>query len=121
MTALHAPGNTAVLEGQRNDFGTDRMAAVWGSASGRNKRSVWEIATEPYAEAHFATYPTELVKPCIQAGCPEGGVVLDPFMGSGTTGLVAYNAGRDFVGIELNPTYAAMAERRIGTNRGRLL
>jgi DNA modification methylase len=160
-----------------------------GSADGtRNRRSVWEIATEPFGEEHFATYPTALVLPCIQAGTSEHGccsscgapwvrqleiedpagrlgksyhdhtddlvrgqrqvpyakdapvkrtigwlpsckheapteraVVLDPFMGSGTTGLVAYNAGRDFVGIEINPSYAEMALRRIEPERGRLL
>ncbi len=83
--------------------------------SGRNKRTVWEVATQPYTEAHFATYPEALVKPCILAGCPEGGVVLDPFFGSGTTGVVAKRAGRRYIGIELNPTYAALALKRIGT------
>ena len=79
-----------------------------------NKRSVWEIATEGYAEAHFATFPTKLVEPCILAGSKPGDVILDPFCGSGTTGLVAMRYQRDFVGIELNPDYARMAERRIG-------
>ena len=80
----------------------------------RNKRSVWEIATQPFAEAHFATFPEKLVEPCILAGSKEGDVVLDPFCGSGTTGVVALRYHRDFVGIELNPEYAEMAERRIG-------
>jgi DNA modification methylase len=79
----------------------------------RNKRSVWEIATEPFPEAHFATFPTELVRPCVLAGCPEGGTILDPFNGSGTTGVVALRHQRNYIGIELNPEYAAMAERRI--------
>lgn len=79
----------------------------------RNKRSVWEIATEPFPEAHFATYPTELVRPCVLAGCPEGGTVLDPFNGSGTTGVVALRHHRNYIGIELNPDYAEMAEQRI--------
>jgi DNA modification methylase len=79
----------------------------------RNKRSVWTIATQPYAEAHFATFPEELPETCIKAGCPIGGVVLDPFGGAGTTGLVADKLGRHAVLIELNPEYAAMAERRI--------
>lgn len=82
-------------------------------ASKRNKRSVWTIATEPFPEAHFATYPQKLVEPCILAGCPAGGVVLDPFSGSGTTGVVALRLGRSFVGIELNRKYAAMSRRRI--------
>lgn len=166
-----------------------------GTPGTRNRRSVWEIATEPFGEEHYATYPTELVKPCVLASTSEHGccsecgapwrrvvvkdkvphdvdkgsypvgqgrrlalardsmrargnkhdnpfaavqttgweptckheapltraVVLDPFMGSGTTGLVAYNAGRDFVGIEINPKYAAMAIERIKPERGRLL
>ena len=79
----------------------------------RNKRSVWEIATQPFPEAHFATYPEKLVEPCILAGSREHDAVLDPFTGSGTTGVVALRYGRDFIGIELNPEYAAMARRRI--------
>jgi DNA methylase len=80
---------------------------------GRNKRSVWEIATSPFPEAHFATFPPALIEPCILAGCPKGGTVLDPFGGAGTTGLVTDRLGRDAILIELNPDYAAMAERRI--------
>jgi len=79
----------------------------------RNKRSVWTIATQPFSEAHFATFPMKLVEPCILAGCPPGGMVLDPFAGSGTTGCAALLHGREFIGIELNPEYAAMARRRI--------
>lgn len=79
----------------------------------RNKRSVWSIATQPFKEAHFATFPPALVEPCILAGCPEGGTVLDPFGGAGTTGLVANRLQRDAVLIELNPEYAAIAQRRI--------
>jgi DNA modification methylase len=79
----------------------------------RNKRSVWEITTQPFSEAHFATFPPKLIEPCIKAGCPEGGTVLDPFGGSGTTGLVADRLGRSAILIELNPEYAAMAERRV--------
>lgn len=79
----------------------------------RNKRSVWEIATEPFPEAHFATFPQKLVEPCVLAGCPEGGTVLDPFMGSGTLALVALRLNRNFLGIELNPDYVKMAESRI--------
>ncbi|MEE9609741.1 MAG: site-specific DNA-methyltransferase [Desulfatiglandales bacterium] len=79
----------------------------------RNKRSVWIVATKPYPEAHFATFPPGLIQPCILAGCPKGGTVLDPFAGSGTAGIVAINEGRNFVGIELNPEYIEMAEARI--------
>lgn len=79
----------------------------------RNKRSVWEIATQPFAGAHFATFPRKLIEPCIRAGCPPGGTVLDPFNGSGTTGLVALAERCNYIGIELNPDYAAMSKRRI--------
>ena len=80
---------------------------------GRNKRSVWTVPTQPFPEAHFAVFPPALIEPCILAGCPEGGVVLDPFMGSGTTGMVAAMHQRNFIGFELNPEYCKMAEKRI--------
>ncbi|HEY8606595.1 MAG TPA: site-specific DNA-methyltransferase [Noviherbaspirillum sp.] len=79
----------------------------------RNKRSVWTITTQPFSEAHFATFPPELPEMCIKAGCPPGGLVLDPFFGAGTTGLVADRLQRDCIGIELNPAYAEIARRRI--------
>lgn len=81
--------------------------------AGANKRSVWTIATSAYPEAHFATFPPELPETCIKAGCPPGGMVLDPFFGAGTTGLVADRLQRDCIGIELNPKYAELARRRI--------
>jgi len=80
---------------------------------GRNKRSVWTVATKPFKEAHFATFPPDLIKSCILAGCPKDGIVLDPFMGSGTTGMVAAMYQRNFIGFELNPEYCKMAEKRI--------
>jgi DNA modification methylase len=79
----------------------------------RNKRSVWTVATEAFPEAHFATFPQALIQPCILAGCPEGGTVLDPFSGAGTTSLVAKENGRRFIGIELNPDYCKMAAKRL--------
>lgn len=79
----------------------------------RNARSVWTITTKPFPEAHFATFPPELPERCIRAGSREGDTILDPFAGAGTTGLVALRLNRRFVGIELNPEYAAMAESRI--------
>lgn len=79
----------------------------------RNKRSVWTIASEPYPEAHFATFPTELPRICILAGTRPGDTVLDPFSGSGTTGQVAVELGRHYLGVELNPEYVAMSERRL--------
>lgn len=79
----------------------------------RNKRSVWDINTAGYRGAHFAVFPEKLVEPCILAGCPAGSIVLDPFMGSGTTGVVAKRLGRGFIGIDINPDYCAMAAERI--------
>lgn len=79
----------------------------------RNKRSAWTVATQPFSEAHFATFPPALIEPCILAGCPAGGTVLDPFGGAGTTGLVADRLQRDAILIELNPSYVEMAESRI--------
>ena len=79
----------------------------------RNKRSVWTVATQGYKEAHFATFPEKLIKPCVLAGSREGGVILDPFVGSGTTAVVAKKFNRDFIGIELNSEYAEMAKRRL--------
>ena len=84
----------------------------------RNKRTVWEIATAPFPEAHFATFPPALVEPCIKAGAPADGTVLDPFGGAGTTGVVADRLGRNAILTELNPEYAAMAERRIKADGG---
>jgi DNA modification methylase len=81
----------------------------------RNKRDVWIVSTGSYQKArvHYAAFPVELIKPCIIAGCPPGGVVLDPFVGSGTTGVAALSEGRSFIGIDLNPEYCALAEERI--------
>ena len=79
----------------------------------RNKRSVWRVTTKPFKGAHFAVFPPDLIRPCILAGCPAGGVVLDPFFGAGTTGLVAKQEGRHYIGVELNPEYAKMAKERI--------
>lgn len=83
----------------------------------RNKRSVWHVQTRPFKGAHFATFPPELIEPCILAGSRPGDIVLDPFMGSGTTGVVALKHGRKFAGIELNPKYVAMARARIAQSR----
>jgi DNA modification methylase len=85
---------------------------------GRNKRSVWEVATQPFSEAHFATFPPALIEPCIKAGCPIGGTVLDPFAGAGTTGLVADRLQRNAILIELNPDYTAMSDRRLRDDAG---
>ena len=79
----------------------------------RNKRSVWTIATQPFSEAHFATFPEEIPRACISAGSRVGALVLDPFSGAGTTGLVALELGREYVGIDRSSTYIAMSDRRL--------
>jgi hypothetical protein len=91
------------------------MGASAYSHGGRNARSVWTINTAPYPEAHFATFPEALPERCIKAGSKEGDTVLDPFCGSGTTGAVSMRLGRNFVGIELNPAYAELSRKRIGS------
>jgi len=86
----------------------------WEDVDGmRNRRTVWTIPTHPFKGAHFATFPPALVEPCVLAGCPIDGTVLDPFNGAGTTGLVALRNQRNYIGCELNPEYAAMARDRI--------
>jgi DNA modification methylase len=111
-------GNVIVGDGVRN--GTQRVVHGKGVTSNltrqdgkRNKRSVWTVTTRPFKGAHFATFPPSLIEPCILAGCPEGGTVLDPFFGAGTTGLVAQRHNRKWIGCELNPEYAAIAQARI--------
>ena len=101
--------------GSRTD---NRRGTIMNSISGvtaetRNKRDVWTVTTRPFKGAHFATFPPQLIEPCILAGCPPDGTVLDPFFGAGTTGLVAQQHGRNWIGCELNPVYAEMASKRI--------
>lgn len=81
----------------------------------RNKRDVWTVAKGQYPGAHFATFPLKLIEPCVLAGCPPGGIVLDPFLGSGTVGEVAIANSREFIGIELNPDYVELAKERTGS------
>jgi len=78
-----------------------------------NKETTWRITTKPYREAHFATYPEALCEIPIKAGCPVGGIVLDPFVGSGTTAVVALKQNKGYIGIELNPEYIELAKKRI--------
>jgi hypothetical protein len=96
--------------GIKNNESFDAAMAVMPET--RNKRSVWTIATQAFKDAHFATFPEKLVVPCILAGCPEGGVVLDPFAGSGTVGEVGERLGRNSILIELKPEYCKMAKQR---------
>jgi len=83
------------------------------NAEGRNKRCVWQVPPKSFSGAHFAVYPEELIEPIIKAGCPENGIVLDPFMGRGTTAIVAKKQGKNFIGIDINPKYCDMANREI--------
>ena len=94
--------------GRRKIQGLER-----GDYEFRNKRDVWTVNNTHYTGAHYAVFPKELVRPCIRAGCPEGGTVLDPFCGSGTVGLVCKEESRNFVGIDINPEYVKIAESRV--------
>ena len=96
---------------------TNGVGGTLALGSTRNRRSVWTVTTKPYSGAHFAVMPSDLVEPCIKAGCPEGGTVLDPFAGSGTTLAVAAELGRSGIGCELNPEYIKLAEERIKNAR----
>lgn len=110
---LSQPGLAEQAGSDRVPGKTNGAMKAVGNGETRNKRSVWTVATQPFKEAHFATFPPALIEPCILAGCPAGGVVLDPFGGAGTTGMVAQNLGREAVLIELNPAYAAIASDRV--------
>jgi len=79
----------------------------------RNKRDVWNVPLKPFKGSHFAVFPEKLIIPCILAGCPDQGIVLDPFVGSGTTALTAHKLGRRYIGIDLNPDYVKMAQKRL--------
>lgn len=127
--AIREPFQTADRKGERRsykpgcassfDMGTGHHAQHGNFAGlplnpkGRCKRDVWSVSTSCFKGAHFAVFPEKLAEPCILAGCPEGGTVLDPFAGSGTTGVVARRFGRNFIGVELNPEYREMALERI--------
>ncbi|MCL2053159.1 MAG: site-specific DNA-methyltransferase [Oscillospiraceae bacterium] len=94
--------------------GSDQWGRVWENNSDtRNKRSVWTVATKPLKESHYAAFPTELIKPCILASSKHKGIVLDPFCGSGTTGITAWQLGRAFHGIDINPDYCKLTIRRL--------
>ena len=92
---------------------TSALNKSWDGAETRNRRSVWTVASSRYGGAHFATFPPDLIEPCILAGAPAGGIVLDPFFGSGTTGQVAQALGRQFIGIELNEAYKPLQDERL--------
>jgi DNA modification methylase len=118
---IEPAGITAAYRGQkrsgaigREGTGNEKPGASWTYSGTRNIRSVWTVATQPYPGAHFATFPPKLIEPCILAGCPEGGTVLDPFAGSGTTGLVAQRLSRRAVLIDLSMDYLGQL---MGRNR----
>ena len=102
------------VSGKQNHFskyiGTEKSKQ--DALKGRNKRNVWTVTTKPFKDAHFATFPKDLIEPCIKAGCPENGIVLDPFGGAGTTGIVAKSLNRQSILIELNPEYIKIAKKR---------
>jgi len=100
-------------EGQRKRQGSKSTYGKDLDQTGRNKRAVWTITTKPFKEAHFATFPEALIETPIQAGCPKGGIVLDPFMGAGTTAVVAKKQGKKYIGIELKSEYIEMSNKRI--------
>lgn len=107
-------GGGVYTNGQSFDNSSDTHRESHGNsinATGlRNKRTVWTVASSQFSEAHFATFPPKLIEPCILAGCPKDGIVLDPFMGSGTTAMVALQNQRNYIGFELNPEYIKIAE-----------
>lgn len=107
---LKVPGQTT--HGMHKQRAKGEGEYLWNPL-GRNKRCVWKVTTKSFKEAHFATFPEKLITPMIKAGCPEGGLVLDPFMGAGTTALVSRKLGRNYIGIELNPEYIKIAEKRL--------
>jgi DNA modification methylase len=99
-------------DSKQKEMGRSRGGDETPEPTTRNRHSVWNVATKPYLGAHFAVFPTELIEPCILAGAPLGGIVLDPFMGSGTTAQVAQDLGRQYIGCELNPEYGKLQKKR---------
>ena len=116
-----AAGNKVPQKGTDQPFSETKQGLIKAQQKKyqkRNKRSVWTVTTKPFKGAHFATFPMDLIEPCVLAGCPEGGTVLDPFAGSGTTGIVAVNHNRNSVLLELNEEYIEIAKKRIKEQAG---
>jgi len=112
----HFGKNGGTPEKGKNGGNSNLHDGRWDQAfhpNGRNKRTVWNIPLSKFRDAHFAVFPEKLIEPCILAGCPAGGVVLDPFFGSGTTGVVASKLSRKYIGLELNPEYVEIAKKRL--------
>jgi len=103
---------TNLMNGKKIN-GYNKTDSIFITSENRNKRCVWSINTKPFKESHFATFPEALIKPMVNAGCPENGVVLDIFSGAGTTGIVAIKQDKKYIGIELNPEYIEMSKRRL--------
>jgi len=114
------PNSPQSIKKGKGEFGMDTRGGLSkiGALAKKNKRSVWTITTKPFKGAHFATFPKDLIEPCVLAGCPEGGTVLDPFGGSGTTGIVAAQHNRNAVLLELNQEYIDLAKDRINNELG---
>lgn len=120
----HFGKNGGTPEKGKNSGNSNLHDGRWDQAfhpNGRNKRTVWNVPLSKFRGAHFAVFPERLIEPCILAGCPKDGIVLDPFFGAGTTGFVAIQQGRKYVGLELNPEYAEIAENRLKTVQKELL
>lgn len=112
----HFGKNGGTPEKGKNGGNSNLHDGRWDQAfhpSGRNKRTVWNVPLSKYRGTHFAVFPEKLIEPCILAGCPKNGLVLDPFFGAGTTGVVAKKFGRKYVGLEINPDYAKLADERL--------
>ena len=114
------PNSPESIKKGKGEFGMDTRGGLSkiGALAKKNKRSVWTVTTKPFKGAHFATFPKDLIEPCVLAGCPEGGTVLDPFGGSGTTGIVAAQHNRNAVLLELNQEYIDLAKQRINKELG---
>ena len=117
------PNSPQSIKKGKGEFGMDTRGGLSkiGALAKKNKRSVWTITTKPFKGAHFATFPKDLIEPCVLAGCPEGGTVLDPFGGSGTTGIVAAQHNRNAVLLELNEEYIDLAKDRINKELGMMV
>lgn len=117
------PNSPQSIKKGQGEFGMDTRGGLHkiGAIAKKNKRSVWKVSTKPFKGAHFATFPKDLIEPCVLAGCPEGGTVLDPFGGSGTTGIVAAQHNRNAVLLELNQEYIDLAKDRINKELGMMV